>query len=208
MEIALVMEYSTCVKNELVYNTLKKVAEANGHTVTNYGQFNPDDNRQTYIQNAFFISALLNSGAADFVVTGCGTGEGALIAANAMPGVVCGLCSDPTDSFLFTQVNTVTACHFRMLKAGDGQEKLILSIFSRNSSFRSRVEDIRKAQLNQSRKMRHVLQSLNHIHILSLQIFLHLSMTRILLSVSKTDLQAFVMTCLKKDANALRSLQQ
>lgn len=105
MEIALVMEYSTCAKNELVYATLKKVAEANGHTVTNYGQFHAEDHRQTYIQNAFFISALLNSGAADFVVTGCGTGEGAMIAANAMPGVVCGLCSDPTDSFLFTQVN-------------------------------------------------------------------------------------------------------
>ena len=105
MEIALVMEYSTCAKNAVVYETLKKVAEANGHTVTNYGQFDPDDNRQTYIQNAFFISALLNSGAADFVVTGCGTGEGAMIAANAMPGVECGLCADPTDSFLFTQVN-------------------------------------------------------------------------------------------------------
>lgn len=105
MEIALVMEYSTCAKNAVVYETLKKVAEANGHTVTNYGQFDPDDNRQTYIQNAFFISALLNSKAADFVVTGCGTGEGALIAANAMPGVECGLVSDPTDSFLFTQVN-------------------------------------------------------------------------------------------------------
>lgn len=105
MEIALVMEYSTCAKNEIVYPILKKVAEKHGHTVTNYGQFNAEDNRQTYIQNAFFISALLNSGAADFVVTGCGTGEGAMIAANAMPGVVCGLVGDPVSSFLFTQVN-------------------------------------------------------------------------------------------------------
>lgn len=105
MEIALVMEYSTCAKNEIVYPILKKVAEAHGHTVTNYGQFNAEDNRQTYIQNAFFISALLNSGAADFVVTGCGTGMGAMCAANVMPGVVCGRVMDPTDSFLFTQVN-------------------------------------------------------------------------------------------------------
>lgn len=48
MKIALVMEWSTCTKNEIVYETLKKVAEANGHTVVNYGQFDMDDNRQTY----------------------------------------------------------------------------------------------------------------------------------------------------------------
>ncbi|MCD8217528.1 MAG: RpiB/LacA/LacB family sugar-phosphate isomerase [Clostridiales bacterium] len=105
MKIALVMEWSTCERNEIVYQTLKKVAEANGHTVVNYGQFNMEDNRQTYNQNAILISTLLNSGAADFVVTGCGTGEGAMLAANSMPGVCCGLVVDPSDSYLFTQVN-------------------------------------------------------------------------------------------------------
>ena len=105
MKIALVMEYSTSARNEVVYSTLKKVAEANGHEVVNYGQYGAEDNRQTYIQNAFLISALLNSGAADFVVTGCGTGEGAMLAANAMPGVMCGLVIDPADAFLFTQIN-------------------------------------------------------------------------------------------------------
>ena len=105
MKIALVMEWSTCTKNEIVYPVLKKVAEANGHTAVNYGQFNMDDARQTYNQNAVLISALLNSGAADFVITGCGTGEGALLAANSMPGVLCGLVVDPADSFLFTQIN-------------------------------------------------------------------------------------------------------
>lgn len=105
MKIALVMEWSTCERNEIVYQTLKKVAEAHGHTVTNYGQFNMEDARQTYNQNALFIAALLEGGAADFVVTGCGTGEGAMLAANSMPGVCCGLAADPTDSYLFTQVN-------------------------------------------------------------------------------------------------------
>lgn len=105
MKIALVMEWSTCEKNEIVYNTLKKVAEANGHTVVNYGQFNPEDHRQTYNQNAVLTAAILNSGAADFVITGCGTGEGAMMACNAMPGVCCGLVVDPSDSYLYTQVN-------------------------------------------------------------------------------------------------------
>lgn len=105
MKIALVMEWSTCERNEIVINTLKKVAEANGHTVVNYGQYNMDDNRQTYNQNAILTSALLNSGAADLVVTGCGTGEGAMMACNTMPGVYCGLVVDPADSYLYTQVN-------------------------------------------------------------------------------------------------------
>ncbi|WRS28817.1 RpiB/LacA/LacB family sugar-phosphate isomerase [Oscillospiraceae bacterium MB08-C2-2] len=105
MKIALVMEWSQSSKNEIVYNTLKEVAESKGHTVDNYGQYNLEDHRMTYNQAAILISTLLESGAADFVVTGCGTGEGACVASNAMPGVVCGLVTEPTDAFLFTQVN-------------------------------------------------------------------------------------------------------
>lgn len=105
MNIALVMEWSTSERNAVVSETLKKVAEAKGHSVVNYGQFDMEDARQTYNQNAVFIAALLAGKAADFVVTGCGTGEGAMLAANAMPGVVCGLVVDPADSYLFTQVN-------------------------------------------------------------------------------------------------------
>lgn len=48
---------------------------------------------------------LLNSRAADFVVTGCGTGVGSMLACNSMPGVFCGLVIDPTDAFLFGQIN-------------------------------------------------------------------------------------------------------
>ena len=105
MKIALVMEWSTSERNAIVYETLQRVAGAHGHSVVNYGQFDPEDTRQTYNQNAVFIAALLEGGAADFVITGCGTGEGAMLAANAMPGVVCGLVTDPADSYLFTQVN-------------------------------------------------------------------------------------------------------
>ena len=105
MKIALVMEWSTSARNEIVASVLQKVAEKNGHSVVNYGQFNAEDNRQTYNQNAIFTAALLKSGAADFVVTGCGTGEGAMLACNSMPGVQCGLVVDPADSYLFTQIN-------------------------------------------------------------------------------------------------------
>ncbi len=105
MKIALVMEWSTCEKNEVVSRVLDKVAKENGHTVVNYGQYNMEDNRQTYNQNAIFTAALLNSGAADFVITGCGTGSGAMLACNSMPGVQCGLVGDSVETYLFTQIN-------------------------------------------------------------------------------------------------------
>lgn len=105
MNIALVMEWSTSERNSIVNDVLQKVAKANGHTVVNYGQFGMEDFRQTYNQNAIFTASLLASGTADFVITGCGTGEGAMLACNSMPGVTCGLVVDPADSYLFTQIN-------------------------------------------------------------------------------------------------------
>ena len=92
MRIALINENSQAAKNEMVYNTLKKVAESKGHTVDNYGMYAADDAAQlTYVQNGILAALLINSGAADFVVTGCGTGEGAMLALNSFPGVLCAI---------------------------------------------------------------------------------------------------------------------
>ncbi len=46
--------------------------------------------------------------AADFVITGCGTGMGSMLACNSMPGVFCGFVIDSTDAFLFGQINDGT----------------------------------------------------------------------------------------------------
>ena len=59
----------------------------------------------TYVQNGILASILLNSGAADYVVTGCGTGEGAMLALNSFPGVICGHVCDPSDGYMFAQIN-------------------------------------------------------------------------------------------------------
>lgn len=106
MKIALINENSQAAKNEIIFNTLKKVAEQYGHTVDNYGMYGADDpNSLTYVQNGILAAVLLNSKAADFVVTGCGTGEGAMLACNSFPGVLCGHIESPLDAYLFTQVN-------------------------------------------------------------------------------------------------------
>ena len=110
MKIALINENSQAAKNELICNTLKSVVEPMGHEVLNFGMYSADDETQlTYVMNGLLASILLNSGAVDFVVTGCGTGQGAMLALNSFPGVLCGHVTDPTDGYLFAQVNNGNA---------------------------------------------------------------------------------------------------
>ena len=106
MKIALINENSQAAKNAVIEATLKKVVEPLGHEVFNYGMYSAEDKNQlTYVQIGILSAVLLNSGACDLVITGCGTGEGAMLAANAFPGVLCGHVVDPTDAYQFTQVN-------------------------------------------------------------------------------------------------------
>ena len=106
MKIALIMENSQAAKSALGEPTLRKVVEPMGHEVVNYGMYAADDAAQlTYVQNGILAAVLLNSGAADYVITGCGTGEGAMLALNSFPGVVCGHVEDPVDAYTFAHVN-------------------------------------------------------------------------------------------------------
>lgn len=106
MKIALIIENSQAAKSDIVHTALKSVAEPAGHEVFHYGMYGADDDAQlTYVMNGLLAGILINSKAADFIVTGCGTGMGSMLGCNAMPGVVCGLVIDPTDAFLFGQIN-------------------------------------------------------------------------------------------------------
>ena len=106
MKIALISENSQAAKNAVVEKALKKVVEPMGHTVRNYGMYSADDAAQlTYVQIGILAAILLNSGAADYVITGCGTGEGAMLACNSFPGVICGHVEDPLDAYTFAQIN-------------------------------------------------------------------------------------------------------
>ena len=110
MKIALVNENSQAPKNALIFETLRKVVEPMGHTCYNYGRYSAEDpHERSYVQGGLLTALLLNSGAADFVITGCGTGMGAMVACNAFPGVMCGRANDPCDAYLFSQVNAGNA---------------------------------------------------------------------------------------------------
>ena len=106
MKIALINENSQAAKNSIILAALKKVADEKGYEVVNYGMYSAQDEAQlTYVQNGILAAVLLNSGAADFVVTGCGTGEGAMLALNSFPGVICGHVENPLDAYTFAQIN-------------------------------------------------------------------------------------------------------
>ncbi|WP_070968850.1 RpiB/LacA/LacB family sugar-phosphate isomerase [Vibrio sonorensis] len=109
MKIALMMENSQAGKNAMVAGELNTVAGGLGHQVFNVGMTDENDHHLTYIHLGIMASILLNSKAADFVVTGCGTGQGAMMASNLHPGVVCGYCLEPSDAFLFNQINNGNA---------------------------------------------------------------------------------------------------
>ena len=124
MRIALINENSQAAKNAMIEKALRKVVEPMGHKVFNYGMYAADDAAQlTYVQNGILAATLLNGKAADYVVTGCGTGEGAMLALNSFPGVICGHVEDPLDAYTFAQINDGNAVAMPFaLKNGWGQE--------------------------------------------------------------------------------------
>ena len=134
MRIALINENSQAAKNDMIYSTLKKVADSKGFEVDNYGMYSADDKAQlTYVQNGILAAILLNSGAADFVVTGCGTGEGAMLALNSFPGVICGHVVDPSDAYMFMQINDGNAIALPFAKGfGWGAELNLTYIFEKH----------------------------------------------------------------------------
>ena len=133
MKIALINENSQAAKNALVLSCLKKVAEPMGHTVYNYGMYAADDACQlTYVKAGLLAAILINAKAADYVVTGCGTGEGAMLACNIYPNVLCGHLEDVEDAFMFAQINDGNAIALPFAKKfGWGGELTLTYMFEK-----------------------------------------------------------------------------
>lgn len=130
MKIALLNENSQVSKNDEIYSVLKEVCDKKGYELYNYGMSNDSDANLTYVQLGLLAAILINSGAVDFVVTGCGTGEGAMLSLNSFPNVFCGLVADSLDSFLFSQINAGNAISIPFAKGfGWGSEITLRNIF-------------------------------------------------------------------------------
>ena len=99
MIIAVIQAGSQSAKNELIYSTVKKYAA--DAEVINFGCFGNEKTSFSYIEISVLVGLLLSSKAVDFVVTGCSSGQGMMLACNSMPGVLCGYIPTPQDAYLF-----------------------------------------------------------------------------------------------------------
>ncbi|WP_158972287.1 RpiB/LacA/LacB family sugar-phosphate isomerase [Paraglaciecola sp. L3A3] len=132
MKVALMMENSQAAKNPIILNELETVAGPLDHQVFNVGMNSENDHHLTYIHLGIMAGILINAKAIDFVIAGCGTGQGAMMALNVHQGVFCGYCIDPSDAFLFNQVNNGNALALAFAKGfGWGAELNARYIFEK-----------------------------------------------------------------------------
>ncbi len=116
MRIAVLNETSAADRNADILAAL----EGREHTIINAGMTkNFAQPELTYIHTGLLAALLLNTQRVDFVVGGCGTGQGFLNAAMQYPGVFCGHIVTPLDAWLFTQINGGN-CVSLMLNQGYG----------------------------------------------------------------------------------------
>lgn len=103
MKVAVVSEVSTANRNAALIAAL----EGRGLDLMNVGmkEAGPDQPELTYIHTGLLSAVLLNTRRADFVVAGCGTGQGYQMSVSQYPGVLCGHIVTPLDAWLFARIN-------------------------------------------------------------------------------------------------------
>ena len=102
MKIAVLNEISAADKNA---DILKALADR-GHEILNLGNTRLSDSPGLlYIHTGLMSALLLNFNLVDFVVGGCGTGQGYFNSVLQYPGVFCGHLLTPLDAFLFARIN-------------------------------------------------------------------------------------------------------
>lgn len=112
MRIGVIQASSQKGKNQLLYDCTVKATAGQGHQVVNFGVFPQEDADYSYVETALLVSLLLESRAVAFVVTGCSSGQGMMLACNSLPGVMCGYVPTPQDAFLFGRINGGNAASF------------------------------------------------------------------------------------------------
>lgn len=107
MRVGVIQASSQTGKNNVLYETVLKNAKQ--HEVVNFGCFPNEKETYSYVDISIEIGLLIASGAIDFIVTGCSSGQGMMLACNSIPGVLCGYTPTPQDAFLFGRINNGNA---------------------------------------------------------------------------------------------------
>jgi ribose 5-phosphate isomerase RpiB len=102
MKIAVINETSAADRNADILAAL----DGRGHEILNVGMTeNGAKPELLYTHTGLMTALLLHLKRVDFVVGGCGTGQGYLNSAMQYPGVFCGHILTALDAWLFTQIN-------------------------------------------------------------------------------------------------------
>lgn len=109
MKVGVIQASSQKEKNDVIFKCVTSAVEPLGYEVVNFGVFADSSQSFSYIEIAICISLLLSSKAIDFVVTGCSSGQGMMLACNSLPDVLCGYTPTPQDAFLFGRINNGNA---------------------------------------------------------------------------------------------------
>ena len=181
MRIAVINEVSARDKNKFILDALKQV----NAEVHNVGMSESADKPElTYIHTGLMAGLSLATGAADFVVGGCGTGQGFLISAMQYPCVFCGHITNPLDAWLFSQINGGNCISLALNKgfgwAGDIELKYIFEkLFSGEPG-----QGYPSARSESQRESRNILKEINTAA--------HTDFASILKSIDKTVLNTVI----------------
>ena len=108
MRIGVIQASSQAPKNQIIYDAVVKYAPKKSEVI-NFGCTIEENEKYSYIEISILVGILLASRTVDFVVTGCSSGQGMMLACNSMPDVICGYAPTPNDAYLFAQINNGNA---------------------------------------------------------------------------------------------------
>ncbi len=139
MKIAMANDHAAvAMKNEI-----KKMLEAEGYTVLNFGT--DTDDSVDYPDYGKLAAQAVANGEADKGIVICGTGIGISIAANKVPGIRCGLCKDVTDARLTREHNDANMLSMGARTTGMETAKDIVHTFL-TTDFSNGVNHVRRIQ--------------------------------------------------------------
>ena len=111
MKIGLIQASSQKEKNKTLEHYLNAAINSDDQLI-NLGIY-PDSKIQlSYVQISLAIALLINSKSLNFIVTGCSSGQGIMLACNTFPNVQCGYIPTPQDAFLFSHINNGNVVSF------------------------------------------------------------------------------------------------
>ena len=108
MRIGIIQASSQATKNKMLFNAVTKYAPKDSEVI-NFGCTLEEKENYSYIEISILVGVLLANRTVDFIVTGCSSGQGMMLACNSMPGVICGYAPTPKDAYLFAQINNGNA---------------------------------------------------------------------------------------------------